>query len=265
MVDNASPEDSSAAVADLPVRISRAAQRRLRLRLQPRRGGRHGAVRAAAQPRRADRRRRRSSARRRVGRDPGSAPSARGRRRRRRAAVHPAALPAPALDLRAGALPAPAAPLATWSDELDPRSAAYERPGSPEWVSGRLHAAPPLRARGVGGSTRASSSTARTPTSSGACARAGWRVRFEPARGRAPRRAARSRAARRRCRSARQPRPLRAEAPRRARRRRSRRLGLALERADPRVGMDPPTPAAPAGMRRRPRRAARHPLSRGPL
>ena len=109
------------------------------------------AVPALPQPRRADRRRRRSTrSSRRSRADP--APALVGPRildDDGDARLEPAPLPAPALDLRPGALPAPRCwPRRAWTDELVRDPAAYERPAHAGVGLRRLHARPPRRLRG---------------------------------------------------------------------------------------------------------------------
>ena len=72
-------------------------------------------------------------------------------------------------------------PRARWTDELIRDPGAYERPGSPDWVSGACMLSGARRSRRSAASTRTSSSTARTSTSAPAMRDAGWSIRFEPA------------------------------------------------------------------------------------
>ena len=59
-------------------------------------------------------------------------------------------------------------PRAAWTDELIRDPAAYEVPATPDWISGACMLVRPTPPRRSAGSTRASSSTARTPTCAGA-------------------------------------------------------------------------------------------------
>ena len=161
-----------------------AAQRRLRLRLQPRRGGGLGRVRAAAQPGR------------------GARPSAASaqlidalRADPRLAAVGPRTIDeaeassssrqrrfprlrstyAQALFLHR------AAPLAAWSDDAVRDREAYERPGTPDWLSGCLPAAAPLGVRvRLGGLDEGFFLYAEETDLFRRLATAGWRVGYEP-------------------------------------------------------------------------------------
>ena len=127
------------------------AQRRLRLRLQPRRGGGLGRVRAAAQPGRArstSAASARSSTRCAPIRALARRRPAHDRRRSGELAVDPAAVPAPALDATPRRCSSTAlAPLAAWSDDAVRDLDAYERAGTPEWVVRLLRAAAPLGVR----------------------------------------------------------------------------------------------------------------------
>ena len=72
-------------------------------------------------------------------------------------------------------------PLADWTDELVRDPAAYAAPGVARLGVGRLHARAAQRAAGDRRAwTRASSSTARTPTSAPGCAPPGHSIRYEP-------------------------------------------------------------------------------------
>ena len=138
VVDNASPDDSAAAVADLPVRVIRAPpQRRVLLRLQSRDRGRGGGfvlllnpdarmdvesidalvARLQADPRVA-------GAGPRLLEDDGGLAWSQRRFPRLRSTF------SQALFLQR------LAPLATWSDEVIRDPAQYERPGAPDWLSG---------------------------------------------------------------------------------------------------------------------------------
>ena len=153
VVDNASPDDS---VGDdrrpRRRRRARAAQRRLRLRLQPRR--RRAAARrscSSSTPTPGSTRASLDALVAALRDDPGAAlVGPRHPRRRRLARVQPAPLPAPALDLRQGAVPAPrCSRWRAWTDELIRDPAAYERAGHRRVGVGRLHARAPRRLRGA--------------------------------------------------------------------------------------------------------------------
>ena len=176
VVDNDSPDgrprgDRRPAGADRSARP----QRRLRLRLQPRVAAGDVAVRAAPEPGRAHRRAldrarssTRSSADARVG---GVGP--RTLDEDGDAAASQRRFPRAALDVRAGAVPAAAAPRARLVRRADPRSAPPTSAPGARLALRRLHAAAPRRrSSGSAASTRASSSTARRRTCSVGCATA---------------------------------------------------------------------------------------------
>ena len=138
VVDNASPDDSAAAVADLPIRTIRThAKRRVRLRVQPRDRCRRGGIRPLPEPGRDDRAGKPEDPRRRPSR--GSGPRGSGttdRRRRGSLQLTQRRFPrlrstySQALGLHH------LAPQASWAGEVISRPADYARPGEPDWLSG---------------------------------------------------------------------------------------------------------------------------------
>ena len=149
--------------------------------------------------------------------------------------AQPAPLPAPALDLRQGAVPAPAVPARGVDGRADPRPAAYERPRQPEWVSGACMLVRRSAFEAIGGFDEGLFLYCEDTDICLRLWEAGRAVRFEPARGRRPRRRRLlGRRARRSAVAGREPRLLRAQAPR-PRRRAARAARRGARRGDPRA------------------------------
>ena len=128
-----------------------AAQRRLLLRLQPRRRARRGAVPAVPQPGRAHRARRWSTCRALAERPADGARRPEHHRDRRWLAYSLRRFPRPARRWRRRCSCTVCLPLAAWTDELIRDGGAYDHDGDAGVGVGRVHAHPPRRLRGVGG------------------------------------------------------------------------------------------------------------------
>ena len=149
VVDNASPDDSAAVVADLPIHTIRAPQkRRFRIRLQPRVRRRHCGIRSLPEPGRGI-----ESPSLRTLVTPFARTRPRGRRtadarRWRRTSRDPASVPPPSLHLLPGPGPAPRRAASELGRRGDP-AGRTTMPGraTPDWLSGRMRADAQGRAR----------------------------------------------------------------------------------------------------------------------
>ena len=184
VVDNASSDASVEVARGLGAEtIALDRQRRLRPRLQRRLAKRRGAVRAVPQPRRTDRAGRARARSSRVLRADPRAGAARPRilEEDGSLALSQRRFPRLRTTLRAGAVSAPCPRRAELDRRDGPRAARVRAAGRPGLASRRVHARPARpRWSGSPASTSASSCTARTSTSAGACARSADSIRYEP-------------------------------------------------------------------------------------